>query len=296
MTSDRHTRPGSGSTPSRHRPVRRKPAQRGIALVTTVWVSLFLALTAATVVTHARNDASARRNAADLIRARELARAGLQIAIHEVSLAPAERTLPRDGRQATFELDGNAVSVAIEDERGKLDLRQAQPQFISALFRAEAARQGIDAFDAVNLAQAASKALEPPPGQERLSRLHSMSGLVSLPNMPPRLVPALERHATLFGFSAQVNPSTASRETLLAIDGVTPQIADAIIAARERGQPRPSAGQGETSFTTLEGPVYTVRAVGRLANGVEASATAVVGSSGIGLSSKRAFVSILELR
>ena len=274
----------------------RAPRQRGIALVTTVWVSLFLALTAATVVTNARNDASARRNAADLIRARELARAGVQIAIHEVSLAPAERTLPRDGRPMTFDMDGHAVTIAIEDERGKLDLRQAQPQFVSALFRAEAARQGIDAFDAVNLAQAAAKALEPPPGQERLSRLHSMSGLVSIPNMPPRLVPALERHATLFGFGAQVNPLTASRETLLAIEGVTPQVADAIITARERGQPRPGAGRAESSFTAIEGPVYTVRAAGRLQNGIEATATAVVGSSGIGLSSKRAIVSILELR
>lgn len=270
----------------------------GIALVTTVWVSLFLALTAATVVTHARNDATARRNAADLVRARELATAGLQIGMHEIGLAPAERTMPRDGRPVTFELDGGAIAVAIEDERGKLDIKQSPPQHLSALFRAEAARLGVDAFDAVNLAEAATKAVgtaaTSAPSQP--SQLHSMSGLTSLPNMPPRLVPALERHATIFGFGNAVNPATASRETLTAIDGMTPQVADAIIAAREAGQRRPSAGKAESFLTTLEGPVYTVRATGRAPGGIEATSTAVVISGGIGISQRRATVSILELR
>ena len=290
-----NTRAGGNGRGTRERGI--APRERGIALVTTVWVSLFLALTAATVVTNARNDATARRNAADLVRARELARAGIQIGIHEISLVAAERTMPRDGRAVSFEIDGGAITVAIEDERGKIDLKQSPSSHIQSLMRSEASRLGVDAFDAVNLAQAAAKAIGEPVGNDsRAAKLHSMSGLRSIPNMPQRLVPALERHATIFGFGARVNPLTASRQTLLALDGMNPQIADAIIAAREAGQQRPSAGSAENSFTTLEGPVYTVRATGRLDNGIETSATAVVGSAGIGIASKRATISILELR
>lgn len=271
--------------------------ERGIALVTTIWVSLFLALTAATVITSARTDAITRRNAAELIRARELARAGIQLAIHEISLPASERTLPRDGRVVTFDLDGQALSIAIEDERGKLDLKLAPTLHVEALMRSEARRLGIDAFDAVNLAQRAASAIDAPlPGQPRAANIHSMSALASVPGMPPRLVPILERHATVFGFGNSVNPLTASRETLLAIEGIDEKVADSILAAREEGRQRPSAGRAEVWFTTLEGPVYTVRARGRLASGIEAAMTAVVGSAGIGLSSTRASVSILELR
>jgi general secretion pathway protein K len=279
------------------RSVGRRRRERGIALVTTVWVSLFLALTAASILASVRTDSSARRNAADLVRARELAKAGLHLAIHEIGLPVAERTMPRDGRVVALGLAGGALDIAIEDERGKLDLRLAAPQHVQALLRAIGGRSGVDAFDAVNLAQQLAAAIDAgQAGDARVSKVHSISALTSVPGVSAEVLAALSRHATIFGFGAQVNPLTASREVLLAIEGVDARVADGIIGAREQGRPRPAAGRAESSFTNIEGPIYTVRATGRLPNGIEASVTGVVGSAGIGLASRKATVSILELR
>ncbi len=271
--------------------------ERGIALVTTVWVSLFLALTAASILASVRTDSNARRNAADLVRAHELAKAGLHLAIHEIGLPAAERTLPRDGRAVSLGLEDGTIEVTIEDERGKLDLRLAAPQSVQVLLRSIGRRSGVDAFDAVNLAQRLAGAINSAQvGDARVSKVHSMTALTSVPGISNEVLSALSRHATLFGFGAQVNPLTASREVLLAIEGVDARVADSIIGAREQGLARPAAGRAEASFTNLEGPVYTVRATGKLANGIEASVTGVVGSAGIGLASRSATVSILELR
>ncbi len=275
--------------------VRRR--ERGIALITTVWVSLFLALTAASILTSVRTDSTARRNAADLVRARELAKAGLHLAIHEIALPVAERTMPRDGRAVALGLDGGIMEIAIEDERGKLDLRLAPPQNVQALLRSIGGRAGVDAFDAVNLAQRLAAAIDAGQASDtRISKVHSMSALTGVPGVSSDVLFALSRHATIFGFGAQVNPLTASREVLLAIEGVDARVADAIIGAREQGLARPAAGRAESAFTNIEGPIYTVRATGRLGNGIEATVTGVVGSAGIGLASRRASISILELR
>jgi hypothetical protein len=270
---------------------------RGIALVTTVWIVLFLALTAATIVTTTRTDSSARRNAADLVAARELARAGVHTAIHDLSLAVADRVIPRDGTPVAYRLGDGTVTLQVEDERGKLDLRIARSNHVQALLMTLGKRQGVDAFDASTLARRITSELEVTrAGDNRSSRIHSLSALANLPGMPRGLIAELERHATVFGFGAEVNPLYASRETLLAIDGVAPGVADQIIAARRDGRPRPAAGSAEQSFTTLEGPVYTIRSTGRLGNGISATVTAVVGNEGIGIASRQARITVLEYR
>lgn len=279
-------------------PRRDRRASRGVALVTTVWVSLFIALTAATILTAVRTDASARRNAADLSAARELAKAGLHVAIHEISLPIGERSLPRDGRPTVLELGAGTVHIAIEDERGKLDLRLAPNLHVQTLLRTLGGRGGLDAFDAVALAKRLAVAVDDKSADDnRPNAIHSMGALASVPGVSADLLAELSRHATIFGFGAQVNPQTASREVLLSIDGMDARVADAMIQARQQGGiQRPAAGVAEVSSTNLEGPVYTIRSTGRLGSGLEHTLTALVGSAGIGLASRAATLSILELR
>jgi hypothetical protein len=188
-------------------------------------------------------------------------------------------------------------SVVIEDERGKLDLRLAPPQNVQALLRALGGRAGIDAFDSVNLAQTITRALQAgQPGDDRRSRVHAMSALADVPGMPAGLAEVLDRHATIFGFGAQVNPMRASREVLGAIEGLDARTAAEIVAAREAGRPRPAAGRAEPWLTNLEGPVYTIRSTGRVAGGIASTVTAVVANEGIGLGARVGRIAILELR
>jgi len=88
----------------------------------------------------------------------------------------------------------------------------------------------------------------------------------------------------------------ASREVLGAIEGLDARTAAEIIAAREDGRPRPAAGRAEPWLTNLEGPVYTIRATGRIASGISSTVTAVVANEGIGLGARVGRIAILELR
>jgi type II secretory pathway component PulK len=274
---------------------RLRHAQNGMALMTTVWISLFLALTAATIATMTRTDGAARRNAADLVRARELAKAGLHLAISDLAQPPTSRRLARDGTAAILGLDGHTMHLRIEDEHGKLDLRTAPRPHVEALFRNLAARTDMDSFEAVTLAQRINALLTAQdPRNRKTAAVQSLGTLAAVPGMTPAFFSQMVHHATLFGFGTEVNPMVASPEALAAIDGMGPREIEGVITARTQGLPRPALGKAERWMTNLEGPIYTVIATGRLNNGIEATITAIVGSHGIGLANTSAQLSILE--
>ena len=270
---------------------RNRTKQRGVALITTIWLALFLALTAATVLTATRTRSAAQNNAADLLIAREAASAGVHIALDDLARSAAERAFRRDGTVRAVLAGGARVEIAIRDERGKLDLRQSPRHHLAALLKDLGGRAGgIDAFDAVNLADRIGALL----ARDRLGP-GNLAGLGGLPGMTPDLLASIARHATVFGFGPRINPETASREALRAV-GVDRRTTEEILAWRVHGGPRPSAGSAETWLTTEEGPVYTVTVTARLENGMTGGVTAVVVNEGIGFGAGSARFSIVELQ
>jgi hypothetical protein len=210
---------------ARRQPARRRRSvrQRGMALMTTVWLSLFMALLAATIATLARTDGASRRNAADLVRARALASSALHLALADLAEPAGSSRFAHDGTPAVIGFKGDTLAIAIEDERGKLDLRMAPRQHVEALFRSLGAGAGQDGFDAVTLAQRIQTRLKiQDPGDSRAVAVQSLGSLASMDGMTPQLFAALVHHATVFGFGAEVNPMTAAPVTLSAIEGIGP--------------------------------------------------------------------------
>jgi general secretion pathway protein K len=118
-----------------------RSGEDGFALVAALGAAMLLALIAYTVL------ASDRAAIADLeaqqTRARLEAAADAAVATAIEGLdAPAGRRWPIDGSSRTLDVDGQAVEVAVEDERGKIPLKSLTPDQARRLFKAAGASGG----------------------------------------------------------------------------------------------------------------------------------------------------------
>lgn len=269
----------------------------GFALPATLWLSLFLALTAGAVVAAARNDSLQRRNTSDLEAARELATAAVHFAIQDLAKPAEARVLPRNGRAVSLQFGQGRATAQIEDERGKVDILRS-PQIITrSLFEAIGREAGVDAFAAVGVAQAASGLFKSRGQGQDEPLISTLAEVRSLPGMTGAYFEALSRHITVYGFGPEINPVNATREVLAAIPDVEQGFIDTILANREAGiLKRPSAGKAEPFMTSQEGPTYTVRGTGRLTNGIEARVTAVVATTGVTFRTNRIGLRVIEYR
>ena len=133
------------------RPHRLHPERNaGAALLLVLWMIVLLtvlvgafALTAR--VEHMQGQVLARGLAAD-----SAARAGLEYAIHRLTLADPRLQWRPDGRPYVWQYAGAQIEVRITDERGKLDLNEADATLLSGLLRA----LGSDPGEATRLAGA----------------------------------------------------------------------------------------------------------------------------------------------
>ncbi len=145
MVGPDHSRPAGGKATGR-----RRPSNRGLALLMVLWVLSLLALMAATVARTSRTDVNLARNAMERVRAEALADAGVHLAAGRLQQALGEGGWSIDGQIRSLRLDDGEVRVAIADEAGKIDLNGAAPELLAALFVA----LGRDRAASVALAQA----------------------------------------------------------------------------------------------------------------------------------------------
>lgn len=275
----------------------RHGGETGFALPATLWLSLFLALTAGAVVAAARTDALTRRNTSDLEAARELATAAIHFAIQDLANQPSARVLPRNGQAVSLALAGGRATVQIEDERGKVDILRAPQIIVRALFEQVGRDAGVDAFQAVGVAQATSGLIRSQGDGTVELGLSTLAEVRTLPGMTGPFFEALSRHITVYGFGPEINPVNASRAVLEAIPGIEATFIETVLANRAAGVlTRPAAGKAEPFMTSQEGPAYTVRGTGRLANGIEARVTAIVATTGVTFRTNRVGLRVLEYR
>ncbi len=258
---------GDGATiASRH-------GERGFALVVTLGFVVILALAAASVAATSRLNGAMLRNNTDLIRARELARAGLEVALADLARPLPERVLPRDATTLDLALADGTATVAIADERGKLDLNEQTPEVLARAFALVAADAGVM-----------------PPNVEPLlairgrRRLAHVSELESRVELPPAFVAALLPSVTVMTREAKINVLTADERVLRSLPNVTPALIAQIRTARSRRSRPPNLAGAQQFVTEEEGPGYTISVTGRLAVGpvarIEALVTVGAGSDG----------------
>jgi len=133
---------------------RRADEEQGFTFLVVIWaLSVLIVLSlmfGASVSAHLKTT----RNAIDNARAEALADAGVQLAVLDLSTWRArtvrEARFPRDGRPVRCSLgNGDWLSIAVEDEVGKVDLNVADERLIGAALLAAGVAEG----DVVRLAQ-----------------------------------------------------------------------------------------------------------------------------------------------
>jgi general secretion pathway protein K len=272
--------------------------ERGMALMSTVWIALLLALLIGTISMSVRGSMAYLRNNADLMQARELAEAALELGLHELSRNSQTRQLPRHGEVLTHILPSGTIALSIQDEAGKIDLNRARITVLKSLFVAAGAKAGLDAFDAVNLAEAVAGGIAEN-GERRgdaSTVLPSVASLAAMPGMTETMYRTLEPDITVYSGIGAVNPMTATEGALAALPGVNSTTIARIKALQLRGGTRPVFEEAEEFFSSQSGPVYTITGTGRLKNGVSATLRLVVATAGVGPTANTNAIRIVERR
>jgi general secretion pathway protein K len=274
-----------------------KSAQRGLALVTVLWVVVLLTVMAGSFSLSMRREGTLVRNIAETTQARYLAEAGIRYGILEIfNTDPVDRW-HADGTAYPVEIGGTRIDVALQEESGKVDINAAPEELLDGVFRSvgledELRRQLVDGIvdwrdpDDLHRLNGAEKDEYEAAGLTYVPRngpFLSIDELRLVLGMTSEVYRAVQPMVTVFSGQPGVNPLAAPREVLLALPGVDEAQVDSYLAQREastgfgRGvAPPPFSAQALTYLSGRGGVTYSIVAQARLQSGISAGLKAVV--------------------
>jgi general secretion pathway protein K len=223
-------------------------AQRGIALVIVLWLTVMLTVIAGSFAYGMRNEALAARNALSWAQARALADGAIHRTAFEL-LRPkvSPEVWSTDGTVRVWDDDGARVVVSAVDESGKIDLNSAPDALLKGLLMTAgglddaSAAQFVDVIadwkDADDLrrpngAEAADYKAAGSPYVPANSFFETIAELQRVLGMTPALYAKLADNLTVHTRMSGINPVYASRTALLALPGATPEVVDTYLARR----------------------------------------------------------------
>jgi general secretion pathway protein K len=124
--------------------------QRGIALITVLWVLLLLSALAAGYSRSTRTDALITRNLVEGAQAEALAEAGIYRALAALLDPADDLLLSGGGETVAWTFGGGLIRLVVQDEAGKIDLNAAPGELLTTVFAAS----GLDDWQASTLADA----------------------------------------------------------------------------------------------------------------------------------------------
>lgn len=259
--------------PALRPPARRRRLDRGYVMITVLWIGVALSLSAAAFLSGAREQALVARAEVATLRAAELARTGLNVAMADLGRVGADLPRsPRDGTPVTLRMAEGTVTYRIQDESGKIDIDAAPAQLIAPVLARIGEVEGLDAFDAANVAQALAG---------RRDRATGVAGTLRAAGLDARTARIGARYLTTWSFDAQVNPLTAPAPVLEAIPGLGAAAAQQIVDRRRAGASLPRLGAASVWLRGRAGPAYTIEAEATLVSGATARMSAVVLARGL---------------
>ncbi len=261
--------------------------QSGIAFIVVIWVLLLLAVLLAGFSVIARTEALQARHLAESTRARYMAEVGISRSVWELRNPDPLTRWAGDGRAYEFEFEGSKISVGIQDESGKIDINAVDGQFLQRFLEAsgvevQAAQQIADAVldwrDADDLTQPmgaedSDYEREDYPYGAADTGFQTVGELQQVMGMDYELFRKLEPDLTIWGGMSMPSAGSASLAVLLSFPGMTPEVAQQLIAMRSQIQPGDPAGaslllpDGSPLLTGGGGVTYTVRSKATLPNG-----------------------------
>lgn len=232
--------------------------RRGLALVGVLWVLVLLSLIALNISATSRLELKLAANLVEAAQRRHANDAAVNFALWSL-LQPGTAGWLGDGSRRSLSLEDYQIDVSLQDEHGKIDLNEGNPQLLQGLFLSVGLPQEV----AVALADAILDWRD----SDELRRLHGAeaeeyraAGLVEPGNrlfenleelrlvlgMTPALYEQVAPLLTLYSRQAQVNPLVAPQQVLLAVPGVSEANAQRYIEQRrstyEKGLPTPPFG------------------------------------------------------
>jgi len=223
----------------------------GFALFIVVALLALMAAAVIDFVALAQTDLRATRNTIELARARALAESGYALALNELLNPVPGNAPPTDGRKREVALDDGRITLAVEDEAGKLDLNWAPIELLEGLLdslEVSGAAEG-RIVDAVTARRAGAPLPRYAPGDiaaggpmggptlERLAKrpFSSVDALKPLAQIDEPTFERIRPALTVYSESRRINLAAATRPVLMALPDMTAAIADAMLAARESG-------------------------------------------------------------
>ena len=110
--------------------------QDGMALIVVLWLVVLLSIMAAGHSKNVHTDTTLAARQVQSAKARALAEAGINHVILEMLAADSDRKLPADGSLFTVRVGDDAVTIAIRDATGFIDLNAAKPELLDAALKA----------------------------------------------------------------------------------------------------------------------------------------------------------------
>ena len=273
-------------------------SQRGIALILALWLTVMLTVIASGFAFSMRSEALAARNMISMSQARAAANGAIERTVFEMSRTATPETWKRDGTPHTWK-DGDVSLVAsATDESARIDLNSANEALLRSLFINVG---GADPDLAAHIADAIQDwrdgdDLKRPNGAEEPdyraaglkykpanANFETVSDIARVMGVTPAIYAKVADSLTVHSRQPGINPLTASRSVLLALPNVTADVVDAYLALRgdalKANQPAPPfpPAQGYLSGAV---PVWRVRAVATMPDGVTFAREAVVNPSG----------------
>jgi general secretion pathway protein K len=260
----------------------------GFAMVTAVVAVGLFAWMALLFLQAGRGDAMLARAATDRARLEAAADAGVMIALH--GLGQENRTLrwPIDGTARTLSFDGTALTVWIEDERGKVPINTASPQVLRQLLAGIGLQgEGLDALqdaildwidgDDAPRAHGAEDKSYLAAGAEMLPRneaIRTLEELLEVRGMSPESFARLAPSLTLLEAGA-FNERTATPLALMAMHQSSANSVEVQTRARDiAGAGRPAIEI--TQDISLKGRPLTLRVEARRPGGAALTRIVVV--------------------
>jgi len=275
-------------------------------MILVIWVIALMAVLLGSFALIARTENLQSRHMFDTTAARYAAEAGLERAIFELRRPDPAQRWAGDGRPYEFQFDNALVHVELTDESGKIDINSAGDDILQQLFIS----QGMALDQAAQLSDAIQDWRDPddiarPHGAEQAE--YKSAGLSYVPRNAPyqtvsevqqvlgmnyEIYSRIEPAITIYAGGAEPNAAYANKQALMALPGMTSELADQIIAQRQQ---IPAAQVGVTGLTTPNGlPIvangggntYTVKSRATLPNGASAVLDASIRLGGVGTSGK----------
>ena len=221
--------------------------QRGIALVLVLWVALLMSVIAGSFALSARTESLQSRILFNETQARFYAEAGLNRAVYELRNPDPETRWIADGRVHKIQMDDTTIEIKIIDESGKIDLNQANEELLVGLF----ASQGVDYDEAIGMsdkildwidadeetrlagAEDADYFAEGYPHGAKDAPFDTVPELIQVMGIDYEMYRKIEPALTVYSGRKNINLAFAPKEVLLAIDGITPEMAETFIADRQ---------------------------------------------------------------